>query len=92
MTELTAGDRAAITTAVRRSAAAGHYVDPPITEEQTAAAVALALDLYAAAAAHGIDRADADGVTDFAHAALDGIRAAARTRGRPAATTEAAPA
>ena len=81
MTELTAGDRAAITAAVRRSAG---YADPPMPEEQTAAAVALALDLYAAASAHGIERADADSVTSFPSAALDGIRwrdrAAARHR------------
>jgi hypothetical protein len=79
MPELSDGDRAAITANVRRSAG---YADPPMTEEQTAAAVALALDLYAVAAAHGLERADADSVTSFPSAALDGIRFRDRSRRR----------
>ena len=77
MPELTETDRAAISGAVRRSAG---YADPPMTEEQTAAAVALALDLYTAAAAHGLDRAAADSVTSFPSAAVDGIRYRDRPR------------
>ena len=47
---------------------------PALTEAQLVEAASLAVDLYATAAAHGIDRDTVGGVTDFLDAAVDGIR------------------
>ncbi|MEP7738317.1 hypothetical protein ABKW28_11740 [Nocardioides sp. 31GB23] len=78
---LTADDRDAIEAAVRRSAS---YATTPMPLTQVDASVALALELYAVAAHHGIDRGSVDGVTSFVHAALDGVRARDRRRVSPA--------
>jgi hypothetical protein len=70
-------DRDAI---VRRIARDCSTYCPPMAPDDVEAATQLALDLYAAAAAHGLGRADADAVTSFISAAIDGIRARARIR------------
>jgi len=70
-------DQNAIERNVRHDCA--HY-DPPLSDAQTDEAVALAVELYAAAAAHGITWPDADGVTSFPLAAIDGIRSRDRRR------------
>ncbi|MDO3397017.1 hypothetical protein QWJ41_14920 [Nocardioides sp. SOB44] len=74
---LTAADRDVIEASVRRSAL---YAATPMPPALVDAAVALALELYAVAAHHGIDRGSADGVTSFVHAALDGVRSRHRRR------------
>ncbi|MBM7508717.1 hypothetical protein JOE61_002531 [Nocardioides salarius] len=84
MVALTTGDRDVIEASVRRSAS---YAAPPIPPAQVDAAVALALELYAVAAHHGIDRGSADGVTSFVHAALDGVRARDHRRQSPTAAS-----
>ena len=57
---------------------------PPTTSVQLDQALALAVALYETAAAHGVDKATADGVTSFVDAAVEGIRARDnRPRGRP---------
>ena len=77
MGTLTTADRDTIEAAVRRTAS---HDAPPMPPPQVDSAVALALELYAVAAHHGIDRGDADSVTSFVHAALDGVRARDRRR------------
>ncbi len=72
MTALSAGDRAAIEASLRRAAS---YSVAPLSAGQLEAAISLATDLYATAARHGLTRADADGVTSFVAATLDGVRA-----------------
>jgi hypothetical protein len=69
MPTLTAADRSVITR-ITRTRCDGFG----LTEHQVDDVAALAVDLYDAAARHGIDRADADGVTSFICAAIDGVR------------------
>ena len=57
---------------------------PPTSSAQLDQALALAIALYETAAAHGVDKATADGVTSFVDAAVEGIRARdRRPRGCP---------
>ena len=79
---LTTADREAVEAAVRRTAS---YAAPSMPPPQIDSAVALALELYAVAAHHGIDRVSVDDVTSFVNAAIDGIRARDRRRPSPAA-------
>jgi hypothetical protein len=66
---------------VRRVDSSAHAIatitrgDVPVTGSQRVAAIALALDLLATAARHGVTRADLDGVTTLAGAAVDAILA-----------------
>jgi hypothetical protein len=69
MTTLTDADRAVITRITR-----ARCEGPGLDERQVDDVAALAVDLYETAARHGIGRADADGVTSFICAAIDGIR------------------
>lgn len=77
MSALFPADRDIIEASVRRSAS---YTATPMPSAQVDSAVALALELYAVAAHHGIGRGDADSVTSFVHAALDGVSARDRRR------------
>ena len=58
---------------VRRASAGWPAGVHAFTEAQIVAAANLAADLYATAAAHGVDRATMDGVTNVITAAIDGI-------------------
>lgn len=84
MSRLDDADLRRIAAAVRR--AAGHAV-VPMPAEQVDAAVGLAVALYAAALEHGLEPADADGVTSFVHAAIDGVRTVERRRSQRRWTT-----
>jgi hypothetical protein len=69
MNRLTDADRVVIARRVRE-----RYPDPNAAEQQVRDAVNLAVDLYQTAARYGISRPDADAVTSFISAAIDGIR------------------
>ena len=77
MSRLDDADLRRIAAAVRR--AAGHAI-VPMPPEQVDAAVRLAAALYAAALEHGLEPADADGVTSFVHASIDGVCVVERRR------------
>jgi hypothetical protein len=74
MTGLSAPDVTTITRRIHADARAHDDECTPLTDDQVGEVVALALELYAVAARHGISRDNADGVTSFSSAALDSIR------------------
>lgn len=77
MSVLSDADRQRIEAAVRRTAL---LTDPAMADADLAEAAALAVDLYGAAARHGIEPGDADEVTSFVHAAVSGVRLRERRR------------